>query len=193
MKIIERTFRRQVAAAPAVILWNYWDHEHLIVVHPNYTAAKVVYDDDRIGVYLLSYKLPIFSFMTSHSLNVQIQAAPDTIKVFNVGLFGVPVATTIVVKELRQDLCEVTMTYKFLLKGWRRILEPFLPPMAARWNAKVWDEDLPLKERRTKALRMGFKDFVGMPADVALREFQGDIPFELPVKRHVNSPVNFPL
>lgn len=192
MKVIEREIKRELAAAAAPILWNYWDHEHLYVVHKNYTSAYVLYDDHKIAIYLLTFKLPVVSFMTSQSLNVMVQVDDNTIKAYNVGLFNMPFCTTITVKEVRKDFCEITMNYRVILRGWTEILAPFLPKMIDKWNEQVWLEDLPIKERRQKVLRMGFKDFVGLPSDVENRVYDGHMPFELPITRHNKSPVNFP-
>lgn len=193
MKIIEKQFTREIAASRAVVLWNYWDHEHLIVVHNNYTSAKIIYEDEKIAVYLLTFKLPVFSFLRSKSLNVMIQKDPNTIKVYNVGLFGLPSATTITVEGITKDRSKITMNYKFVLTGWKHILAFFLPGMIAKWNQQVWDEDLPLKMRRQKVLRNGFKDFTGLPKNVSERIFEDDLELVLPIVRHVHSPVNFPL
>ncbi len=193
MKIVEKEIKREIEASKAAVLWNYWDHEHLYVIHQNYTNAHVIYEDERTGIYALTYKLPIFSFLRSHSLNVMIQNDHETIKAFNLGLFGIPTATTITIKEIRKDYCSITMNYKFLLFGWREIFAPFLPAMIEKWNTTVWLEDLPLKLRRQKVMRYGFKDFMGLPDKVEDRCFEGEIPFELPVKKHKESPVNLPL
>ena len=85
------------------------------------------------------------------------------------------------------------MNYKFILKGWCQLLAPFLPKMIDKWNLQVWLEDLPLKIRRQKVVRWGFKDFIGLPEKVQDRRFEENIPFELPIKRHKQSPVNLTL
>ena len=193
MKIVEREFKREIAASAAAVLWNYWDHEHLYVVHKNYLNAFVVYEDQRMAVYLLTFRLPIFYFFTSESLNIQVQVDPETIKVFNMGLFGVPSYITITVKEEKKDFCLLTMNYKFILRGWRTILAPFLPAMMAKWNQMVWNEDYPVKMRRHRVMRLGFKDFTGLPHKIEDRYFDGKMDLELPVKRHKKSPINLEL
>ena len=193
MKIVEREFTREIPASAAAVLWNYWDHEHLYVVHKNYTKAYVVYEDNRMAVYLLTFRLPVFSFLKSESLNIQVQSDPETVKIFNAGLFGMPSYTTVTVKEIKKDYCILTMKYKFILTGWKKILAPFLPAMVTKWNQTVWEEDHPVKMRRHKVMRLGFQDFIGLPNKIEDRFFEGEIPFELPVKRHKNSPINLPL
>tara|TARA_B100000401_G_C52728086_1_gene682092 strand:+ start:606 stop:1172 length:567 start_codon:yes stop_codon:yes gene_type:complete len=185
MKIVEYNYKREVKASYESIIWNYFDLEHLYVVHNNYTDAKVFYEDDRLAGLLLDYKLPIFSFLKSHSLNVVYMSDKNTIKVFNTGLFNLISETTIKVFEVDKNNCKLEMNYKFFLKGWLKLLKPFLGKMTQAWNKKVWDEDLNLKLRRTKVLKNGFKDFHGMES-----KFAKNNDFKLPVRRHINSPVN---
>ena len=189
MKIVEFDFARKVNASHAAIMWNYWDHEHLYVVHENYKDAKIIHENENYAAYLLTYKIPIFRFLTSRSLNIQILEDKNTLKVFNMGFLNLPIQTTITVNEFDQDHSEVKMNYKFYLKGWRRVLEPFLLRMVKSWNEKTWKEDLSLKLRRTKIQRLGFKDFTGLPP-LKNRPIDGKIENNLPIKRHKNSPLN---
>ncbi|MBX2798819.1 MAG: hypothetical protein KTR31_14180 [Myxococcales bacterium] len=193
MKLVERSFEREIDVAPGVVFWNYWDHEHLYVVHDNYTNAKILFEDERMAVYLLTYRLPLIRFLTSKSLNVMIQRDEHTIQVFNLGLFSVPSITTITVEQLGRDRCRIGMNYKFLLFGWRRLLGLMLPSMIETWNEKVWVEDLPLKLRRQRVLRHGFRDFHGMPQEVDERNNEDELELTLPVTRHRDSPVNMKL
>ncbi len=177
MIVYEDKSTREVDAAAAAVWWNYWDHEHLIVVHKGYTDAKILYENDKMGALLLTYKLPIFSWMKSQSLNIIIKHTDEVIKAINVGIFGIPIVTTVTVKEDREDHCILDISHKFFLMGWKQILKPMLVIMAPRWNERVWQEDLPLKVRRTKVMRLGFKDFYGLPTDMAERHREGKLEF----------------
>ena len=46
MKIVEFDFTRKVNASHAAIMWNYWDHEHLYVIHENYKDAKIIHENE---------------------------------------------------------------------------------------------------------------------------------------------------
>ncbi|GEM_PF-2261600 len=176
MIIYEDKSRREVDAAAAV-WWNYWDHEHLIVVHKGYTDAKILYENDTMGALLLTYKLPIFSWLKSQSLNIIIKHDEKVIKAINVGLLGIPIMTTVTVTEDRPDHCVLDISHKFFLLGWKQLLKPLLTIMAPKWNERVWEEDLPLKVRRTKVMRLGFKDFYGLPARMEDRHREGKLEF----------------
>lgn len=177
MIVFEDKSRREVDAAAAAVWWNYWDHEHLMVVHKNYTDAKILYENEIMGALLLTYKLPIFSWIKSNSLNIIIKHNKQVIKAINVGIFGVPVVTTVKVTEDRRDHCILDINHKFFLMGWKQVLKPLLTIMVPRWNERVWQEDLPLKVRRTKVMRLGFKDFYGLPAKREDRQRTGELEF----------------
>lgn len=184
MRIVDRTFRREVNAGRAAVLWNYWDHEHLVVVHKNYTDAQIIYENDFMAALLLTYRLPVFSMLKSHSLNVMVQHGPNVLKAVNIGVFGVPVVTTITIVEDVLDHCVLTINYRFFLLGWKTLLAPAIELLVPRWNERVWKEDLPLKERRQKVLRLGFRDFYGLPERPADRVFDGGLEFtKLPLSR----------
>lgn len=185
MDLVEYNFKRSINASREAILWNYWDHEHLYVVHENYEDVKVVYEDDKMAVYFLKYKLPILRFMTSDSLNLMYMSDKNTIKVFNRGLLNLVSETTINIQEITENKCDIYISYKFYLNGWKKILKPMLKKMTSRWNQKVWDEDFSLKIRRTKLINLGFKDFHGMTNQK--KKVQE---FSLPIKRHTKSPIN---
>lgn len=184
MRVVEQAFTRHVDAGRAAVLWNYWDHEHLVVVHANYTDARVIYENDTMAALLLVFRLPVFSFLKSQSLNVMIQHSPNVLKAVNTGLLGIPVLTTVRIAEDRPDHCRLVISYRVFLLGWKVLLAPLVQRMLPMWNERVWREDLPLKVRRQKVLRLGFKDFYGLPANISDRVRTGELPFEkLPLSR----------
>ncbi|MEX0704838.1 MAG: hypothetical protein WD069_22255 [Planctomycetales bacterium] len=189
--IIEREFTREADCCAAVAWWNYWDHEHVDVLHDtSYVDMQVLYEDRRMAVVLHTFRVPLFRFLKSQSISTMIMEDAETLRLYNVGLFAIPSLTTIRIREDRPDHCVFTMNYKFVLRGWRKLLAPLLGRLIARWNAQVWEEDLPLKLRRQKMLRHGFRDFVGMPERIADRGQAGPLEFKLPLARVPDSPVN---
>ena len=51
MKILERNFQKDIDCSLAVVLWNYWDVEHLTVVHDAYTSAEILYHDKNMHIF----------------------------------------------------------------------------------------------------------------------------------------------
>lgn len=190
MKIVERKFVRRVPVSEAVGWWNQWDHEHTMVVHgESWLEGRLLHEDERTCIALVTIRVPIFSFLTSTAMNVNLKYDAHTMYTINLGLFGIPSITKIVMEEDPPDQLTHHTTYTFFLRGWRRLLAPLLPSMMTRWNERVWREDLPLKLRRQKMLRHGFRDFVGLPEKIVDRRYDGPLECMLPIKRLPDSPI----
>lgn len=185
--VLEVIIEKNIKCSKEVAFWNYWDHEHLDVVHSGYKKSDIMYDKhnfmfrvDEIKVLFpfLKFLTPIF--MVQHDENTLITYAIQ---------MGVISKTTINIKSQTKSSCQITMNYKFYLNGWRKILKPFLKVMIPKWNEKVWLEDYPLKTRRQKVLDMNFKDFVGLPKEVSLRNKidKDNDTLKIPIPRPLNS------
>ena len=161
MKIVERTFTREVAVRREVALWDYLDFEHLTRVHAGYVRGELIYEDEKVALEHLTLRVPFFPFLHSQSVHFIVKRLPEEILAWNVGLFSIPSATRIEIQETSSASCRVQVTYRFALAGARQLLIPFLPRLLERWNEKVWQEDLPLRMRREEVLRRGFVDFQG--------------------------------
>jgi hypothetical protein len=191
MIIVEKKIVKEVNVSAATCFWNTWDHEHLHYVHKNFVKANMLYEDSHCAALLTTIKVPFFSFLHSTGLHVMVQQDEETTKVINIGLFGIPSVLTMRMEDLGADRCRLTNNYKFILKGWRQILAPLLRAMIQRWNDGNWTEDEPLKYRRQKVLRMGFKDYQGLPEKIADRQYSGAISKpRLPLGRYKESVLN---
>jgi hypothetical protein len=187
MRIVEREFVQEIDVAAAVVIWNYFDHEHLTVVHRGYTDAQVLYEKGDTTLLLVTLRVPLFRFLKSHSLSTMVVQERTDTKMrffdFNMGLFGIPSINRFDIEEIAPDRTRIVTRYKFILRSWRMLLAPLLYRMMERWNRQVWLEDLPLKLRRHKVLRHGFQDFVGMPEKLEERKREGELRTSLPVAR----------
>jgi hypothetical protein len=186
--ILDVTCKKTVNVSMAVALWNYWDHEHLDVVHEGYKESNIMYDRDNFMFRVDEIRIPVpfIPFLKLTTPIFMVQDDANTLYTFAVQL-GIVSKTTIVIEELEIDKCAITMRYQFDLKGWRIILKPVLKKLIPIWNQRVWDEDLPVKMRRQKVLRHNFKDFVGLPKKIKDRVNDEPINLNLPVRRVENS------
>lgn len=142
--------------------WNYWDHEHLDVVHQGYTDSDILYEKDNIMFGIHKIKAPLIPFITIQTPIFLVQYDDETMYTI-VQQLGVVSKTTIKIYPISENQCKIEMNYKFYLNGWRKLLKPVLKKLVPIWSERVYKEDLPLKLRRQKFLKMGFKDFKGMP------------------------------
>jgi len=184
--ILEIDIRRKIACCAAVAMWNYWDQEHLDVVHPGYTNVEIIYENKECMLSFRDVEIPLFGIKVTTPIMMQ-QIDEETI-VTTAVQFGIKSKTTVTIKDTKKDNCELHMNYKFYLNGWQKILKPLLKNLIPKWNETVWVEDLPLKLRRQKVMRYNFKDFYGLPDKIEDRNYEGKIKLSLPIPRLKISP-----
>jgi hypothetical protein len=184
--LLEVNIIKKIKCSKAVAFWNYWDHEHLDVVHSGYKKSDIMYDDDNFLFRIDRVRIPIFSFIAIKTPIFMVQHDENTLFTFAIQ-FGCESKTTIKMKEVDKNLTEINMNYKFNLEGWRIVMKPFLRVLIKKWNEKVWLEDLPVKLRRQKVLEMNFKDFNGLPDQLSDRENGVIKDLKLPITRPLES------
>jgi len=184
--ILEINIKKIIECSKEVAFWNYWDHEHLDVVHGGYAKSDILYDKDDYLFRMDLIKIPFVPLIKFTTPIFMVQHDDDTLLTFATQ-FGVLSKTTITIKSLEKTKCEITMNYKFYLNGWRGLLRPLLKKLIPIWNEKVWREDYPVKIRRQKILDMNFKDFVGLPEKITDRINNSKKEFKLPIPRPKNS------
>jgi hypothetical protein len=185
--VLEVEIQKKINCSKDVALWNYWDHEHLDIVHGGYKKSHILYDKNNFMYRVDNIKVPL-PFLVFQTPLFMVQHNENTLFVFAVQM-GIISKTTITIKSLETSLCQITMNYKFYLNGWRKILKPVLKLLIPIWNEKVWLEDLPIKIRRQKVLDMNFKDFQGLPEKINQRKKSktANYSLKLPIPRPINS------
>lgn len=185
-RLLELEIKKEIECSADVAWWNYWDHEHLDVVHDGYKKSDIMYDNKNFLFRVDSVRLPLLSFFHINTPIFMVQHKPDTLFTYAVQ-FGITSKTTINIKEINGQKCSIKMNYKFYLEGWKIILKPLLKFLIPKWNEKVWREDFNVKIRRQKVLNMNFKDFVGLPEDINERFSSKKYSISLPIPRPKNS------
>ncbi len=185
--ILEVEILKKVDCSKEVAFWNYWDHEHLDVVHSGYKKSDILYDKNNFMFRIDKVKVP-FPFLKLSTPIFMVQHDENTLLTYAIQL-GIVSKTTITINSITNSSCQIIMNYKFFLNGWRKILKPFLKIMIPKWNEQVWLEDLPVKLRRQKVLNMNFKDFKGLPKELSKRKIKNvtNDTFNIPIPRPINS------
>jgi hypothetical protein len=185
--ILEINVKKIIECSKEVAFWNYWDHEHLDVVHSGYKKSDILYDRENYLFRVDLIKIPFIPFFKFTTPIFMVQHDKNKLLTFAIQ-FGVISKTTITILSLENSKCEITMNYKFYLNGWRKILKPILKRLIPIWNEKVWKEDYSVKIRRQKILDMNFKDFIGLPDLIKDRMYNGRVnELKLPIPRPKNS------
>jgi hypothetical protein len=185
--ILEINVKKIIECSKEVAFWNYWDHEHLDVVHSGYKKSDILYDRENYLFRLDLIKIPFIPFIKFTTPIFMVQHDKNKLLTFATQ-FGVISKTTITIRSLETSKSEITMNYKFYLNGWRKILKPILKRLIPIWNEKVWKEDYSVKIRRQKILDMNFRDFIGLPDLIKDRISNGETKeLKLPIPRPKNS------
>lgn len=184
--IVELNINKEIECSAEVAKWNYWDHEHLDVVHSGYKSSHVLYEKKNYMFGIHQIQIPIFRFLSSLTPIFMVQHDEYTQYAYTI-IFGVVTKTTITIKPISSSKCSISMNYKFYCNGWKKIFKPFIKWLMPKWNLKVWEEDYDVKLRREKVLSMNFKDFVGLPDDIKQRLNSEKPKLRLPIPRPKNS------
>lgn len=168
-----------VQAKPEVVKWNSWDGEHLRTIHRAYDKPISLMTRPNDGLFIDRFRIPflgirikamVFTTQWDNSNQISFVLTP-----FFVG------KNTINITPIDERRTKVTVSYEFSGTILQSFLFPVFKLLIKKWNKTVWDEDLPLKLRRQKALEYGFIDFQGCPTKISERHdrsasFQTEIP-----------------
>ena len=61
--VLEVEIRKNINCSKDVALWNYWDHEHLDVVHDGYKESDILYDNNNFMFRVDNIKIPFLKFI----------------------------------------------------------------------------------------------------------------------------------
>lgn len=181
MKVLKVVCENFVDAKPEVVKWNSWDGEHLRTVHGAYAAPLFLMRRPGDGLFVDRFKIPFLPLRVK-TLVFTTQWDNDNQISFTLTPFFVA-KNTINVTEIENKRTRVRVTYEFSGNFLQCLLFPVLKIMIKKWNKVVWEEDLPLKLRRQKALEYGVVDYQGLPVDVEDRKDRSEeYKCEIPVK-----------
>jgi len=152
---------REVPCNADVLLWNYWDGEHLLPVHGGYKSAFILYQGETFSLCLfkakppyLPFSIPTLAFVIQHKQYKQLTYA---LQIFLLS------KTTIRIRPINTQLCTVSVRYQMIVPRIFACITPFLSKLIPKWFETVFKEDLPLRIRRQRVLNAGFIDYKGMP------------------------------
>ena len=146
-----------------LLIWNYWDHEHIVGTHfEHYKKVDIIYEDEKVCHSERWAKLPFFPFYIKSS-DICTLVNENKMEVLHSTLFNLIKCKQIFefeekseneCKLTRRDFLEVPKMFKFL--------QPLFDKLMKKWFIDVWEEDMPMRERRFKVWKLGFKDFKGI-------------------------------
>ena len=184
--------QREMDCPKEIVMWNYYDHEHLIGTHYKlYDRARVLAERDDWALVYRSKKMPFLPFYTG-GLALQFMDG-NTMKTFHQDSNGFLLEMEVQFEDLPNNRSLMTATYKINVHPFFKIFEPLFKSLFKKWFDATWEEDAPMRLRRWKVHQLGFKDFHGIdyinkklskPTKIEVKEYEFNPPIKsfLPIK-----------
>jgi hypothetical protein len=154
-------FRAEIDCPKEVLMWNYYDHEHLVgTQYKRYNAIRVLLERDGWSLVLGGGSMSLFPLYSS-GISFQHMEG-NTMKSFQQGCIGFMLETETLFEDLANDRCTVTVTYRIKTHPMFKLFDPFFQKLFKKWFWATWEEDVPMHLRRWKVHQLGFKDFSGI-------------------------------
>lgn len=169
-----------------VVMWNYYDHEHLVGTHSKY------YDQARIlaerGDWALVWRRKKMPFLPLYTSGIGLQFMDGNVmRTFHKDSIGFLLEQETRFEDLPNNRCRVVVVYTINAHRVFKLFEPIFHRLFRSWFEEVWAEDAPMRLRRWKVYQLGFEDFSGIdyinqklpkPANLTVPKYE----FKPPVK-----------
>src|SRR5438445_3218695 len=117
MATLTATSSMEMDCPKEVIVWNYYDHEHVVGTHYKYYSRfRIVEEKDDWCLVERFYKLPIIRWKTS-SFGLMYMDNPNLIRSIQFGQLGFDLFQAIHLEDLPGERCRVTCVYTMDVPG----------------------------------------------------------------------------
>ena len=104
-------FRAEMDCPKEVVMWNYYDHEHLVGTHYKYyNGTRVLAERDDWSLVVRSKRMPLLPFYTT-GIGFQYMDG-NTMKSFHQDQLGFILEMEAFFEDMPNDRCSVTVTYR---------------------------------------------------------------------------------
>ncbi len=163
-----------------VVMWNYYDHEHLVGTHyQHYDQARILAERDDWALVYRKKKMPLLPLSTA-GIALQFMDG-NTMRVFHKDSIGFLLEQTTHFEDLPGNRSKVRVIYTIHTHPFFKLFEAIFQKLFQRWFTEVWAEDVPMRLRRWKVYQLGFKDYGGIdyinekrarPADLRIPPYE---------------------
>ena len=165
---MKKTYLTSVSSANTkfpkkLLLWNYWDHEHVVGTHFEYYKKVEINHEDEKNCHSDRWaKLPYLPFYIK-STDICTLVNENKMEVLHTTLFNLIKCKQIFdFEEKNENECKVTRTDYLEVPFFLKFLQPIFDKLMKKWFVDVWEEDMPMRERRLRVWKLGFQDFRGI-------------------------------
>lgn len=144
-----------------VMMWNYFDHEHLLGTHGRlYHEAKVLAEKDNWALVYRRAKIPIVPFQNE---GIGFQYLENNVmRTIHKDSVGFMLDMEVHFFDLPNNRSRVKIYYNVYVPKWMKFVEPLFKAVFRSWLKQAWAEDVPMRNRRWRVHCLGFKDFHGI-------------------------------
>ena len=96
--VLEVDINKEINCSKDVALWNYWDHEHLDIVHEGYQQSDILYDKKNFLFRVDKIKVPAVPFLKFTTPIFMVQDTSEVLIVYAIQM-GIISKTTITIKK----------------------------------------------------------------------------------------------
>ena len=145
------------------MLWNYWDHEHVVGTHfEHYKKINILYENETCCFSERWTKLPYLPFYIK-TIDFAVICNENQFDVFHSTFFNlINCKQNFIFEESENKGCKITKYDYLQIPKLFKFLQPLFDKLMKKWFLEVWNEDFQMKERRLKVWKLGFKDFKGI-------------------------------
>lgn len=180
MATLSSSSEREMDCSREIVIWNYFDHEHVVGTHYKYYSRfKILAEQNEWCLIERFYRLPIIGWKTS-STGFMALEHPGLIRSIQFGKFGLRLDQRIHMKELGPDRCLVKSEYTLEVPFFVKPFEFLFRRITQKWFDQTWDEDAPMRLRRQRVWKLGFRNFAGIDYVNARTEKPAGLPAERP-------------
>ena len=146
-----------------LLLWNYWDHEHIVGTHfEHYKKLKIIYEDSKVCFSERWAKLPFVPFYLK-TTDFAVLTNENQMDVHHYAFLNfLYCKQTFKFEELKNNCCKVTRYDYLKVPKFFFFMQKLFDKIMKKWFVKVWEEDMPMRERRMRVWKLGFRDFKGI-------------------------------
>jgi len=179
------------SVSPEINVWNIFDSEHPPYMHgkrrtgEGMEASTILYENKEMNISLDTQKFPLFGFLKYRTVMCHV-AFPDNSVTQYSSFFGVPTLQKYSAIKVDEKNTKFTIETFFYLTGLWRFLRRPIRFYVERWLSNTWEEDLEMKLRRDKFIKLGFRDMIGLPKNIDDRNSKNIQSFKLPLIRITN-------
>jgi hypothetical protein len=140
---LQAQFQADMDCPKEVVMWNYYDHEHLVGTHYKlYDRARVVAERDDWALVYRSKRMPFLPFRTA-GIGFQYMDG-NTMKSFHKDSIGFFLETDIEFIDRPENRCTIRVTYRINTHPFFKVFEPFFKRLFEKWFWATWEEDAPM-------------------------------------------------